>query len=291
MRAAGGGSVTVRLRGRLDDLQPKLKLIAEVVLADPPTASGMSIGALARAAGCSEATVVRLATDLGYGGYREFRRNLLEETAIARERTSTGAYQGDIDPDDDLATVVGKIAVADARAVQETAQALEIDVLAEVAQAISDAPRIAIFGAGASGIAGLDLQQKLTRIGLNCSAHRDVHDGLPAAALLGPGAVAVGISHTGQTADVIDAIRIAGEAGATTVAVTNAPSSVLARSVDHLLITAATESPFRSGATASRIAQLTVIDCVLVAVAKRLPDLGRQALATTRSAVENRRAR
>ncbi|MDN6304082.1 MAG: MurR/RpiR family transcriptional regulator, partial [Brachybacterium sp.] len=137
-----GAAVTVRLRGRLDDLQPKLRRIAEIVLQDPSAASGLSIGALASKAGCSEATVVRFATELGYSGYREFRRNLLHEAAIAHERTSRGELQGDIDPDDDLATVVGKIATSDARAVQDTAQALDIATLAEVAQRISSAPRI-----------------------------------------------------------------------------------------------------------------------------------------------------
>ena len=65
--------------------------------------------------------------------------------------------------------------------------------------------------------------------------------------------------------------------------------AALARSAQHVLVTAATESAFRSGATASRIAQLTVIDCILVAVAQRLPDLGRPALERTRSAIESRR--
>lgn len=285
----GGGPVTVRLRGRLEDLRPALRRIAEIVLADPQAAGGMTISALAKAAACSEATVVRLSHELGYSGYREFRFSLLEETAIHRERTSGSAYESDIDPADDLETVVGKIAFADARAVRDTAGSLDTAVLGTVAELIAGARRIAVFGAGASGLAGMDLAQKLTRIGLSCSVHRDVHEGLPAAALLEEGDVAVGLSHTGQTTDVLDALRVAADSGAATVAITNAPASALARSAQHVLVTAATESAFRSGATASRIAQLTVIDCILVAVAQRLPDLGRQALERTRTAVESRR--
>lgn len=288
MIAGTGAPVTVRLRGRLDDLQPKLRRIAEIVLQDPSAASGLSIGALAAEAGCSEATVVRFATELGYSGYREFRRNLLHEAAIADERTSRGELQGDIDPDDDLATVVGKIAVSDARAVEDTAQALDIATLAEVAHRISAAPRITVFGIGASGLAAQDLQQKLMRLGLSCSAHQDVHEALMVASLLTPGCVTIGISNTGQTAEVIESLRLGAEVGATAVAITNAPSSPLAQCADHLLVTAAQESLLRSGATASRIAQLTVIDCILVAVARCLPDLGRTALETTRAAVERR---
>lgn len=289
MSGDGGASATVRLRGRLADLGPALRRIAETVLTDPRAASGMTIGDLARASDCSEATVVRLSHELGYGGYREFRMRLAEETAVAREREGDGAYAGDIDPDDELAAVVGKIAAADTRAVQETAEGLDLAALADVAGAIAAAGRIALFGAGASGLAAADLQSKLARIGLAATVHVDAHGGLPAAALLRAGDVAIGLSHSGRTADVIDALGIAREAGARAVAITSAPASPLAGSAWRVLLTAAHESAFRSGATASRIAQLTVVDCVLVAVAQQLPDLGRDALARTRAAVEHRR--
>ncbi|UYG18032.1 MurR/RpiR family transcriptional regulator [Brachybacterium huguangmaarense] len=283
------GPVTVRLRGHLGDLQPALRRIAEVVLADPSGAGAMTIGDLARAAGCSEATVVRLTHELGYQGYRDFRFRLAEETAVARERSGRTVYEGDIDPADDLAAVVGKIATADARAVGNTARVLDLEVLGAVADHVLGARRIAVFGVGASGLAATDLQQKLARIGLLCTAHVDSHDALPTAALLGEGDVAIGLSHTGRTVDVVDALRIARERGSVTVAITNSPASPVIEEADAVLLTAAHESAFRSGATASRIAQLTVIDCVFVAVARQLPDLGREALRRTRASVEDRR--
>lgn len=283
------GPVAVRLRGRLGDLRPALRRVAEVVLADPSGAGAMTIGELARAADCSEATVVRLTHELGYPGYRAFRLRLAEETAVARERRGRTAYEGDIDPADDLAAVVGKIATADARAVGDTARVLDLEVLATVAEVVLAARRIAVFGVGASGLAATDLQQKLARVGLLCTVHVDSHDGLPTAALLGEGDVAIGLSHTGRTVDVIDALRIARERGSTTVAITNSPASPVVEQAGAVLLTAAHESTFRSGATSSRIAQLTVVDCVFVAVARQLPDLGRDALRRTRASVEDRR--
>lgn len=287
MTLPGGGDAVVRIRGRMEDLQPAFRRIAEVILQDPRAASSLTIGGLAREAGCSEATVVRLTHELGYAGYRELRMRLAEETAVARERET--AYEGDVDPEDDLAAVVGKIAAADTRAVRDTADILDLEVLAEAAGAISGARRIAAFGAGASGLAAGDLHAKLSRVGLMSSVHTDAHDALPAAALLQEQDVAVGISHTGRTEEVLAALQVAAEEGARTIAITNSPASPLAAAADMALMTAAHESAFRSGATASRIAQLTVVDCVFVAVAQRLPDLGRTALARTRAAVEGRR--
>ena len=56
-----------------------------------------------------------------------------------------------------------------------------------------------------------------------------------------------------------------------------------------MLTTAARETTFRSGATASRIAQLAVVDCLFVAVAQRSYDRTMRALDDTYSAVHQRR--
>ncbi|MGH3369781.1 MAG: MurR/RpiR family transcriptional regulator, partial [Nocardioidaceae bacterium] len=181
--------------------------------------------------------------------------------------------------------VVGKVAFADERAVRETAQQLDLDALAKVVAAVVKAPRVDIYGSGASAFVALDLQQKLHRIRRVAFAWSDVHVALTSAALLGDGDVAVGISHTGTTAEVVEALEEAAKHGATTVAVTNFPRSPLAKTADLVLTTAARETTYRSGAMSSRIAQLMVVDCVFIGVAQQvLPD-ARKALETTYSAV------
>jgi DNA-binding MurR/RpiR family transcriptional regulator len=57
------------------------------------------------------------------------------------------------------------------------------------------------------------------------------------------------------------------------------------------LATAARETTFRSGAMASRIAQLAVIDCLFVGVAQRSYDRTMDRLTRTHRAVQSRRAR
>ena len=66
---------------------------------------------------------------------------------------------------------------------------------------------------------------------------------------------------------------------------TNFPLSPLAKSADIVLTTAARETSLRSGATASRIAALTVVDCLYIAVAQRDLRRARKAVADSRKAV------
>lgn len=282
-------ALAVRLRGLLDDLQPSTRRVADFVLADPERAAGLTITELADACGTSQSTIVRLCRELGLAGYRQFRLALVADLGRREGESRPAELPGDITEGDDLASVVATIAFADARAVEDTGRSLSVAALEAVVDAVVAAGRTDVYGVGASGIVAADLQQKLHRIGRVAFSYADAHLALTSAALLRPGDVAVGISHTGTTIDTVDALAIARRGGATTVAITNAPRSPVALEAEHVLLTAARETTFRSGATASRLAQLTVVDCVFVGVAQRTFAASQRALEATRDAVRDRR--
>jgi DNA-binding MurR/RpiR family transcriptional regulator len=277
-------SPLVRIRSLLPGLARAEQRVAKVVLDNPSSVARRSITEVADAAGTSETTVTRFCKAIGVGGYPELRIALAADTARTEARTDRD-LGGEIAPDDDLATVVGKVTFADARAVEETAGQLDTDTLRRVVEAIASAGRVDVYGVSASAFVAADLQQKLHRIGRVSFAWNDTHIMLTSAAVLGPGDVAVGISHTGATTDTVEALRVARERGATTVALTNFPTSPITEVSDLVLTTAARETTFRSGAMASRIAQLTVIDCLFIGVAQRHLDASMRALEDTREAV------
>ncbi|MGH4025095.1 MAG: MurR/RpiR family transcriptional regulator [Pseudonocardiaceae bacterium] len=281
-------SPLVRIRSLLPGLAKAEQRVAQVVLADPAKVAHRSITDVAEQAGTSETTVTRFCKAIGVGGYPELRISLAADAA----RTAVRVHHtvgGDIAPDEALVDVVAKVAFADARAVEETAEQIDVDVLDTVIAALADARRVNIFGVGASAFVAMDFQQKLHRIGRMAFAWTDVHMALTSAALLEPDDVMVGISHTGATTDTLDVLGEARHRGATTVALTNFPRSPITELADHVLTTAARETTFRSGAMSSRIAQLTVVDCLFIGVAQRHINTVDGALQATRDAVSARR--
>ncbi|KJK49994.1 RpiR family transcriptional regulator [Lentzea aerocolonigenes] len=278
----------MKIRSLLPGLARAEQRVAKVVLENPGTVAHRSITEVAEQAGTSETTVTRFCKAIGVGGYPELRIALAADTARSQARANHD-MGGDIGPGDDLKQVVGKVAFADARAVEETAEQLDIESLDKVVQAVAGARRVDVYGFGASAFVAFDLQQKLHRIGLTCFAWNDTHIALTSAAVLTGADVAVGISHTGSTAETVEALRVAKEAGATTVALTNFPRSPITEVADLVLTTAARETTFRSGAMASRIAQLTVIDCLFIGVAQHHVDSAKTALEATYEAVSGHR--
>lgn len=281
-------SPLVRIRSLLPGLARAEQRVAKVVLEDPASVARRSITEVALAANTSETTVTRFCKAVGVGGYPQLRIALAADTARTEART-TRNLGGEIGPEDDLAAVIGKVSFADARAVEETADQLEVATLEQVIEVVANAGRVDVYGVGASAFVAADLQQKLHRIGRVCFAWSDTHIMLTSAAVLSPGDVAIGVSHTGATTDTVEALRVAREHGAITIAVTNFPRSPITEVADHVLTTAARETTFRSGATASRIAQLTVIDCLFIGVAQRHMDASVSALDATRDAVGSHR--
>ncbi len=281
-------SPLVRIRSLLPGLARAEQRVAKVVLEDPASVARRSITEVALAANTSETTVTRFCKAVGVGGYPQLRIALAADTARTEART-TRNLGGEIGPEDDLAAVIGKVSFADARAVEETADQLDVATLERVIEVVASAGRVDVYGVGASAFVAADLQQKLHRIGRVCFAWSDTHIMLTSAAVLSPGDVAIGVSHTGATTDTVEALRVAREHGAVTIAVTNFPRSPITEVADHVLTTAARETTFRSGATASRIAQLTVIDCLFIGVAQRHMDASVSALDATRDAVGSHR--
>ncbi|WP_190819323.1 MurR/RpiR family transcriptional regulator [Saccharopolyspora pogona] len=286
-RESGESSPLVKIRSLLPGLARAEQRVANIVLADPASIARRSITEVAEAAGTSETTVTRFCKAIGVGGYPDLRIALAADTA----RTSTRDRElgSDIAPEDDLGQIIEKVGYADAKAVEETADQLDAAILGRLVDDVATARRIDVYGVGASAFVALDLQQKLHRIGLTCFAWADTHNALTSAAVLREGDVAIGISHTGATTETVEALREARRRGATTAALTNFARSPITEVADHVLTTAVRETTYRSGAMASRIGQLTVIDCLFIGVAQRHLDQAKAALEATYEAVGGHR--
>ncbi|MEZ3160103.1 MurR/RpiR family transcriptional regulator [Microbacterium sp. BWT-B31] len=259
------GDVFIALRQAVPQLSKSEQRIAKAVLADPSVVVDSTITELAERYGTSVGSVARFCHAVGFAGFRDFRvaiaaANSREEAA----RESFRVADADIDPADSALEVVAKVAYQEARTIEETARTLDLDVLDQAVAAVRDAKRIDVFGAGSSGLIAQDLHQKLHRIGLMCFCFSDPHLALASFALSGPDCLAIGISHTGQTVETHQMLELAAAQGATTLAITNYPRSPIGELADLVLTTAARETRFRSGAMSSRIAQMALVDFLVV---------------------------
>lgn len=251
-----------RIRVIRRDLPPTAGRIADVILANANDVVHMSVTEVAERAEASEGSVVGFCQLLGARGFQQIK------IALARDLVQPVQFiHEDLTPADDIGTVVDKIFQSDLQALTDTQKALDRGEMARAVQAIRAAKRVEVFGIGSAAPIAEDANYRLLRIGINSRASVDSHVQAITASLADEGVVVITISHSGSTTETLTATRLAKEAGATTIAVTNFGKSPLLAHTDIVLNTLARETQFRTEAMTSRIAQLAIIDTLIACLA------------------------
>ena len=273
---------------RLQDAKPAMtrteRLVADYVerrLKDIPS---MSIKQLAKRSGTSEASVLRFCKALGYRGYRDFILSLSADLGSVKEKEGEKKYT-DIRPGDTLETIVENVSFNNRRSIDDTLLVLDKEQVRQAVELLSSAQWVDWYGLAASGLVCQDAQQKFMRIKKHCQAFVDGHSIRTAAALLDRKDVAVLVSNSGTTEEILDALELVQKNGARSIAITRYSRSELARGVDVVLHISTPELTFRSGAMGSRIAMLNVVDILFSAVASMQYDSVRDYLDRTRDAL------
>jgi DNA-binding MurR/RpiR family transcriptional regulator len=261
LTAESSGTVE-RLRALRPALSPVAARIAELLLSAPEEIVHMSVTEVAERAGASEGSVIGLCRQLGLRGFQHLK------IALARDLVRpVQAIQEDLDAGDDTATVVRKVFGAAAQALSDTLAVLDPRAIAQAVGLLSAAARIEVFGIGSAAPVAEDAHIRLLRIGLASRLSLDSHVMAIAAAQTGPEVAVLTISHSGSTLETVTATRLAREAGARTVVVTNIGRSPITAFAEVVLHTAARETRYRTEAQTSRIAQLAVVDALVAALA------------------------
>lgn len=279
--------VEIRLRDAKVSMTRTERAVAEYVEAHLNNIPAMPINELAKRSGTSEASVLRFCKTLGYRGYRDFTISLSAALGTAEE-TKAKRYT-DIRPGDSLTTIIENVSLNNRRSIEDTLSVLNRTQVEEAVKLLSSAPRIDWYGLGASGLVCLDAQQKFMRIRKRCQAFMDGHGIQTAAALLEPEDVAVLVSNSGETKEILGALELVQLYGAKSIAITRYSKSTLAMGADIVLHISTPEVTFRSGATGSRIAMLNIVDILFSGVASAHYEEIKVYLDRTRDALESRK--
>src|SRR5690625_4039246 len=271
----------VILKEMLNSLPPSEKKIAQYILDNPEEAILQTAIMLGEKSNTSSAAVIRLCKSLGLSGFQELKIRVAGDLQ-AEENTE---YR-DIEPNEGLKNIMNKVTSNTIQTLRETMDIMSENDLAAAVSALTEAKCILFIGVGASFIAANDAEQKFLRINKCAYAFSDVHMASTSIANTGKEDVVVGISFSGNTEEIAKLLKLAKHKNCTTISITKYGNSLVSKWTDILLHTsAAKEATFRSGATSSRIAQLHIIDILLMCLASMEYEETIEHLDETRKAV------
>lgn len=272
----------------ISDALPRLKgathKVGAFILNSPRETIDLTVTELSARAGVSEASIVRFAQLLGYSGFHALKIRLAEDIV-----SPMMIVHEDLKPDDTPATAVQKAMTVGLRSLEDTIRILDMTVLEATIQAICNARQITLFASGNSIPLAMDLNFRLTKIGLSSRFSIDPTMQEMYASLLTPEDVAIGISHTGSSKDTVYALELAKQRDARTICITNHSDAPLTRHGDLCLFTATRASNFHEERVDSNLAMLALTEAVYVGICVARSDEMVRAVSKTIRATEHRK--
>jgi DNA-binding MurR/RpiR family transcriptional regulator len=250
--------VTIKLKEFKKEASPTEQAIIDYILKNPEETSHLTIYELAEKTFTSPSSIIRLCKKNGYSGYKDFSKELIYEQAIRTNYKETDIT--DLSRTDATEDIVTKVTHKNILSLEETQMMLDTEVLEACVKAIYSCERLSIFGIGASQIVAKDAKLKFTRINKMAFVSEDWHTQLLYAKNMSEGDVALVISYSGKTEEMIKCAETAKNNGATVISITQLGDSPIENLADYSLYVASNEFSFRSGAMSSRLAQLNLID-------------------------------
>ncbi|WP_053218544.1 MurR/RpiR family transcriptional regulator [Virgibacillus senegalensis] len=274
-----------RIRQGITTLKPSERKVAQYILKDPDKILAMPISRLAKECEASEATIIRMCRSLQFKGFRELKLSI--SASVNKREGHSERYQ-DITTSASMKEIIEVVSNNNLQSIEATLSVLNEHSMEDAVTKMENARRILVVGVGASAIVAQDFEQKCKRINKWCEALTDSHSQLTSAVHLTKEDVVLAVSYSGETKEVIDTIKIALENKATVISITSYGNNAVQGLADVNLFASNLEQSVRSGATASRIAQLNIVDILFTGLASKNYQTSIAFLDKTRNVIQNR---
>ena len=256
--------VLARIEEQLPLMSKGQKRLASVITEDCEKAAYLTAAALGGLAEVSESTVVRFAVELGYSGYPHFQEALQEALRIRLTPNQRISAMGHRMGDGDL---LESVMLSDAMKIKHTMEHLDRTAFDAAVGALLAADGIYLYGARSasmlSGFLGLNLGLIFDNVRTlqPTSANEVFEQLLP----IGPNDVLFAISFPRYSQKLVKAVRYAHDRGARVIALTDAPSSPIARDADCLLCARSDMAAFAD----SLVAPLSILNAIIAELTRR----------------------
>jgi RpiR family carbohydrate utilization transcriptional regulator len=263
-------------------LSASQKKVADYVLKHPDQVMVSPMSDLAARSGVSEPTIMRFLHKLNYDSYQMFRVHVAKDLGSG---SGESIYDKDIHKEDDVDTIKHKVIAITSQSLLDAERIIDSAELDAIVTMLTGARHVLVAGLGSSSAQAFDLAHKLQRLGIYATSSSDAHMLNIMGTNLGEKDVFFAFSHSGESREVLSALRYAKENRAGTACVTSYANSGITSLCDHVLLSSSFETKYRTDAMSSRIIQMVITDIIYVSAALRIGEKAAENIDRTRSAV------
>jgi DNA-binding MurR/RpiR family transcriptional regulator len=275
------GEIIVKVKFLQPSLTKSEKKAADFVLERTNSVADLTLEEFCALSGCSQASTIRFCQKLGIGGFSELKQQLSR-----KDDDTAPPYtpNEEIGSTDSLLDIMEKVFTVNIQILKNTLT-LATSESEKALTALLEAESVTFFGMGDAAVPCYFADIKFKKIGLRSQVHTDPDLQLAMASLLGPGDVAVAVSHSGRSQPVVEAMRIAKERGAVTLCITKHAKSPLVKYCDIQLFTATADETIGKEIIARRVAEQAILESLYLGLLARKEDVFLKNLKHTASAI------
>ncbi len=250
-------------------LRPSEQKAAEYILSYQGSPEELLIEVVAKEAGISQPTVIRFVKAAGYKGFKDLKYEMIQEQTLHKKKVDiekNGSLYGfSFSGKESLEEIPGKMITTSIQMLEDTLKSIQMKEYKKAVEAISCAQNIVLYSVENSNCTASDLLTKLTYLGLNCRMYADYYLQSVSAGNLTKKDLAVGISYSGYSKNTVEMMKMAKNAGAKTLVITNFENALITKYADIVLCTS-NQQFFCGNTIFSRLSQLALVDMLYVGV-------------------------
>jgi DNA-binding MurR/RpiR family transcriptional regulator len=202
--------------------------LAKYIIDNSDEVSQLSISQIAKKLHISPATITRFCQKISFSGFNEFRHELKRYIDLRNKPTTTSDIK-EID-------YFSKLYQNHLEIIETTFRKITYPDIQQAVSLLTHAKKVHVYGIGNSGIAAQEFKWKFFRIGVNVESITDPHQAVMDASLSTENSLVIGISVSGETKEIIRAVKIAKKQGAAILAITSEKTSELSQLADLTLL-------------------------------------------------------
>jgi len=249
-------NIITQLRSSYSFLSPVEKRIADTLLRDPEKFIRLSTSELSSAAHVAQGSINNFSRKFSGGGFSALK---LLVAACVKDAGKAPNFTS-IDASRTIKEVMAQKIKGNTAAFYNTLEINDEQELQSATDLVMKANRILTYGVYYSGVSAGDFCYHLIQLGIPATYVSDMLMSAVSASMLDQNGLLFAVSSSGRTKEVIDAVQIAKEKGASVVCLTSDQFSPLAALSDVVLLTASSGMSIAESADEIRLSQQLVMD-------------------------------
>lgn len=238
-------------------------ILAQYILEHGEEVVKMSIHTFAKKTYSSPATIVRLAKKCGLSGFNDLKINLAKELSLHTSKEIDPNFP--FDKDDDFNTIINNLTLLHKETIDDSAALLDQKTLSQCVKLLDKADSIDLYGLGNSLLVAQSFAHNMMRIGKQVNFRTMAGEQGFLARVSNPKHVAIIISYSGETDEIIRIAKTLKKQKTKIIAITSLGDNQLSHYSDLILHISSKEKIFNKMAPFSSLLSIQYICTMLYA--------------------------